>query len=134
MEAARSCSLPAASMSTPTGALSSSRFRPPGTVSGAQEIFFMVIPYRKYFFILYIIGNHPIIKNYLGPGDIPGGRNRARRCPGVRSFTVWLMGDDGGRGPLAEVLAESDGPTGLGHQPLTVRVAGLANGPGPPGG
>jgi hypothetical protein len=41
-----------------------SRFRPPGTVSGASEIFNVDIPYRKYF---------------LGPDNIPGDRNRVRR-------------------------------------------------------
>ena len=41
-----------------------SRFRPSGIVLGAQEIVTMDIPYRKYFF---------------GPGNILGGRDRARR-------------------------------------------------------
>ena len=52
-----------------------SRFRPPGTVLGAQHMFTAVNPYGKYF---------------RGPDNIPGGRNRARR----------RAGEHGLRGPL----------------------------------
>ena len=41
----------------------SSRFRPPGTVLGAQAIFSIVNPYRKYF---------------LGPDNVAGGIGIAR--------------------------------------------------------
>jgi hypothetical protein len=44
-----------------------SRFRPPGTVLGAPEMFTAVNPYGKYFL--------------QGLGSIPGGRDRARRQP-----------------------------------------------------
>jgi hypothetical protein len=51
-------------LSHPDGGDPPSRFRPPETVAGAPEIFTMEFPYRKYF---------------LGLGNNPGGRNRARR-------------------------------------------------------
>jgi hypothetical protein len=56
----RACRSPSTSPASPP----SSRFRHPGTVLGAQEIFTTVNPYGNYF---------------LGPDNIPGGRNRARR-------------------------------------------------------
>ena len=50
-------------------ALTPLRFRPPGTVLGAQDIFATINPYI-------VNGKHA-----LGPGNIRGGRNRARRRP-----------------------------------------------------
>jgi hypothetical protein len=51
-----------------------SRFRPPGTVLGAQEIFTAVNSLWEIFTAV-----NPHGKYFLGPDNIPGGRDRARR-------------------------------------------------------
>ena len=87
----------------------SSRFGLPGTFLGAQEILAIVNPYGEYF---------------LGPGDIPGGPNRAHRFRssrqprarwGTRTRTATCSSAAPARSATRSPTSSSRGWTGLGR-------------------